>query len=82
MEFGNEANAWTGCRTATLGERRVGECRRQLTFPKQRRVGLSRHPVRHDPNQLDYRSFGSARRNLGGLAHRRELGLGTGDCGC
>ena len=69
MEFGNDTDTRTRRRSTALRERRVGEFRRQLTFAKQRRVGLSRHPVRHDPNQLDYRSFDSARRDLGGLAH-------------
>ena len=69
MEIGNDTNTRTDGRFAALRERRVGECRQRRTFSKQRRVGLACHPVRHDPNQMDYRGFGSGRRNLGGLAH-------------
>lgn len=43
--FGNEANTRTRSGSAARGERHMGERRRRLTLPKQRRVGIVRLPL-------------------------------------
>lgn len=43
--FGNEANARTKSGSAAPSERHMGERRRRLTLPKQRRVGIVRLPL-------------------------------------
>jgi hypothetical protein len=40
-ELGNAANPRIRCRAAALWERRMGQLRRRLALPRQRRVGLA-----------------------------------------
>jgi hypothetical protein len=48
-EFEIEPNTWpntgTESRSAAFWQRRVGERQRQLTFPKQRCLGVARQPM-------------------------------------
>ena len=47
VEFGNDANTRIESRSAALWERHMGERRRRRpTLPKQRRVGVKRHPMK------------------------------------